>query len=146
MAAIRFYLLKNDSIKDMLIDPKKSISFEGETGPYLLYTYARINSILRKYKGSINADTSVLKEKQESELITLLSNYPNIVKTTEYRPHILARYLLDLAQAFNNFYHAHQVLKAEEKIKKARLLLISCVKQVIKNGLNLLAIDTLEKM
>ena len=150
MGAIRFHILKYDPIKDFLFDPKESISFEGETGPYLQYTYARINSILKKHTKKIDdkVDISLLKEKEELELIKILGNFENIVKTigNNYKIHILARYLLDLAQSFNNFYHTYPVLKADEELKKARLLLISCVKQVIKNGLNLLGIDVLERM
>lgn len=150
MGAIRFYILKYDSTKDFLFDPKESISFEGETGPYLQYTYARINSIIKKYRQKIDdkVDTSLLKEKEELEIIKMLSNFNDIVKTigNNYKIHVLARYLLDLAQSFNNFYHKYPVLKADEELKKARLLLIICVKQVIKNGLNLLGIDVLERM
>ncbi|TKJ16974.1 arginine--tRNA ligase [Candidatus Woesearchaeota archaeon B3_Woes] len=150
MGAIRFYILKYDSTKDFTFNPKESISFEGETGPYLQYTYARINSILKKYNKKIEnkADTSLLKEKEELELITTLSNFNDVVKTAgkNYKIHTITRYLLDLAQAFNNFYHTYPVLKADEELKKARLLLISCVKQVIKNGLNLLGIDVLKRM
>ncbi len=150
MGAIRFYILKYDPVKDFLFDPKESISFEGETGPYLQYTYARINSILKKYNKKIDdkVDSSLLKEKEELEIIKMLGNFNDVVKTSgnNYKIHILARYLLDLAQSFNNFYHSYPVLKADEELKKARLLLISCVKQVIKNGLNLLGIDVLERM
>jgi arginyl-tRNA synthetase len=150
MAAIRFFLLKSDSIKDMLFDPEESISFDGETGPYLQYTYARINSILKKHSGEVdpNADTNLLKEKEEQDLIVMLNNFNDIVKKSgeTYKLHIIARYLLDLAQSFNNFYHSFPVLKAKEELMKSRLLLISCIKQVLKNGLNLLGIDVLEKM
>jgi len=149
LGAIRFYILKYDPLKDILFDPKESISFEGETGPYLQYTYARINSILEKNDEKIkeDIDVSLLKEKEELELIKLLSNYEEIVKQAgNYKINNLARYLLDLAQSFNNFYHAYPVLKADTGIKEARLLLISCVKQVLKNGLYLLGIDVLEKM
>ena len=150
MGAIRFYILKYDSTKDFLFDPKESISFEGETGPYLQYTYARINSILKKYGQKIDnkIDSSLLKEKEELEIIKMLSNFNDIVKTSgnNYKIHVLARYLLDLSQSFNNFYHTYPVLKADEELKKARLLLINCVKQVIKNSLNLLGIDVLERM
>jgi arginyl-tRNA synthetase len=150
MAAIRFYLLKHDPVKDMLFDPEKSISFEGETGPYLQYTYARINSIIAKYGGEVGnkVDSTLLKEKEELELIKILSNFEEMVKSvgSNYKIHVLTRYLLDLSQAFNNFYHNYPVLKAEEDLMKARILLISCVKQIIKNGLNMLGIKVLERM
>tara|TARA_Y100000310_G_scaffold342433_1_gene445677 strand:- start:420 stop:2120 length:1701 start_codon:yes stop_codon:yes gene_type:complete len=150
MAAIRFYLLKHDPVKDMLFDPEKSISFEGETGPYLQYTYARINSIIAKYKGDVGdkVDSTLLVEKEELELVKMLANFEEIVKNVgeNYKIHSLTRYLLDLAQAFNNFYHNYPVLKAEEELMKSRILLISCVKQVIKNGLSMLGIKVLERM
>jgi arginyl-tRNA synthetase len=150
MGAIRFYILRYDPMKDILFDPKESISFEGETGPYLQYTYARINSILDKNEDKIksDADVSLLNQKEEIELVKLLGNFNDVVRKAgeDYRINAVARYLLDLAQSFNNFYHVHPVLKADEDVKKARLILIKCVQQVIKNGLYLLGIDTLERM
>jgi len=150
LGAIRFYILRYDPIKDILFDPKESISFEGETGPYLQYTYARINSILEKNEDKIksDADVSLLNQKEEIELVKLLGNFNDVVRKAgeDYRINAVARYLLDLAQSFNNFYHVHPVLKADEDVKKARLILIKCVQQVIKNGLYLLGIDTLERM
>lgn len=150
LGAIRFYILRYDPMKDILFDPKESISFEGETGPYLQYTYARINSIIEKNTSKTKKliDTSLLLEKEELEIIKLLSGYEEIVKKAgeDYRINTVARYLLDLAQAFNNFYHMHPVLKAEDELKEARLLLIKCVQQVIKNGLSLLGIEILDSM
>ncbi|MCK4521649.1 MAG: arginine--tRNA ligase [Nanoarchaeota archaeon] len=150
LGALKFYMAKHDSAKDMHYNPEESISFEGETGPYLQYTYARINSILKKYgkKADDNIKFELLKEEKEKELVKALGDFPNIIeKSSEnLRPHILARYLLDLAQLFNNFYHNYPVLKAEEELKKARLLLISCVKEILKTGLNLFGIDVLEEM
>jgi arginyl-tRNA synthetase len=150
LGAIRFYILRYDPMKDILFDPKESISFEGETGPYLQYTYARINSIIEKNTSKTKKliDTSLLLEKEELEIIKLLSGYEEIVKKAgeDYRINTVARYLLDLAQAFNNFYHMHPVLKAEDELKEARLLLIKCVQQVIKNGLSLLGIEILDRM
>jgi len=148
LGAIRFYILKFDPVKDMLYNPEESISFEGETGPYLQYTYARIRSILAKHKGRVKSeDVSILQEDEEIALVDLLEKYPSIVKDAgNYKIHTLARYLIDLAQAFNNFYHQHQVLAVEKDIKDARLVLITCVDQVLKNGLTLLGIDVLERM
>ena len=124
------------------------MSFEGESSPYIQYAYARISSILAKANVNPKAELSLLNQKEEIELIKLLSNFPATVlkATNELRPHLIASYLYSLAQKFNEYYHAHQVLKADEKTKDARLLLISAVRQVLKNGLNLLGIDVLEKM
>ena len=150
IGALRFFMLKLDAVKDMHFDPKESISFEGETGPYVQYAYARISSILKKYKKEISnkIDFSLLKEEKEHNLIKLLSRFQDVVKEAErtYRPHIIARYLLDLSQLFNEFYHKHQILKEEKGIKEARLLLIYCVKEILEKGLNLLKIDVLKEM
>jgi arginyl-tRNA synthetase len=90
----------------------------------------------------------LLKGKEELELIKRLANFEEVVKKVgeNYKIHVLTRYLLDLAQAFNNFYHNYPVLKAEEELMKSRVLLISCVKQIIKNGLGMLGIKVLERM
>jgi arginyl-tRNA synthetase len=150
MAAIRFHMLKFDSKKDFTFNPKDSISFEGETGPYLQYTYARTNSIFKKYSSKIDSkvDFSLLKEPEEIKIIKQLGQFNDVINDVgeKYKIHLLVRYLLDLAQQFNNFYHNYPVLKAEEEIKKSRLLLCSCVQQVIKNGLSLLGIEIMERM
>ena len=149
-SALKFSMINREFKKNITFDWEHALDFEGETGPYLQYTYARINSILKKHGKKLEdkIDTSLLKEKEEQELITLLSNFNDVVKKSgeTYKIHLIARYLLDLAQSFNNFYHAYPVLKADEELMKVRLLLISCVKQVIKNGLELLGINVLERM
>ena len=126
------------------------MNFEGDSGPYLQYAYARICSILRKHgkKISKDADFRLLKEKEEIELIKLLENFPNIVKeaTEQLKPHLIATYVYNLSSSFSLFYNACPVLKAEENVKKARLVLIECVKRVLADGLNLLGIEVLEKM
>ena len=93
-------------------------------------------------------DFGLLKEKEEIELIKLLGNFPNTVKevTEQLKPHIITNYLYTLSSNFSLFYSACPVLKAEENIKKARLVLIECVRRVLENGLGLLGIDVLEKM
>ncbi len=148
--ALRFFILKMDPYKDMVYNPEESISFEGETGPYVQYTHARISSILRKYKGKTkkNVDYSLLKEEIEQNLVRQLSLFSDIIKQTalHYKPSILCRYLIDLAQLFNEFYHKLPVLKADDELREARITLILATKQVIKNGLNLLEIQAPEQM
>jgi len=150
IGSIRFFVLKYDPLKDFVFNPEESISFEGETGPYVQYAHARICSVLEKHGGKVsgNADFNLLKEKEERFLIRLLSQFPATAEAAanNYKPLLIARYLLDLSQAFNNFYHQYPILKADEETKKARLLLIAAVKQVLKNGLNLLAIEAPERM
>ena len=154
LAAIKFYLLKIDAIKDMTFKPEESLSFEGDTGPYLQYTHARACSIIRKAKEQdimpdVKVDFSLLDKPSEIALIQALSEFP--AKTADacvnLRPHIIAQYLLSLGRAFNEFYHACHCLKEENKeLAKARLLLIDNTRQVLKNGLNLLGIHAPEEM
>ena len=147
--AVKYGILKVSPEKNVVFSWEHALSFEGETSPYIQYAYARISSILKKNKKiDIKADLKLLNEKEENELIRLISYFPETVNkaTNDLRPHLIAVYLYTLAQKFNEYYHIHQILKAEEKIKNARILLISSVKQVIKNGLSLLGIDVLEKM
>ncbi|MEK6984504.1 MAG: arginine--tRNA ligase [Nanoarchaeota archaeon] len=147
--AIKYSILRVSPEKNVIFDWQQALSFEGETAPYIQYAYARIISILKKNK-KINsrADLGLLREKEETGLIVLLSKFPEMISkaTDELRPHLAAVYLHTLAQKFNEYYHIHQILKAENDVKEARILLISAVKQVIKNGLNLLGIDVLDRM
>ncbi len=149
LGALRFHLLKTDPAKDMVYDPKVSISFEGETGPYVQYTYARIASILRKsdIEVPVYLDSFELSEK-EVRIIKKLASFTDVVLQAKegMRPNIICRYLLDLCQLFNEYYHHTPILKADEKIKETRLLIAKRVKQTILEGLKLLNIDVLEEM
>ncbi|MBS3116253.1 arginine--tRNA ligase [Candidatus Woesearchaeota archaeon] len=149
LAAIKFFMLKTDATRDMVFNPEESLSFEGETGPYLQYTHARACSILEKAgRIPLKAAFEVLIQPQERALVLFLSTFSNTVKEAakQYKPHLLCRYLLDLAHVFNEFYHSCPVLSEEVKIKSARLTLVDAVRQILANGLNLLGIKALEKM
>lgn len=152
LASLKFFFLKFSPEEDIFYDPEKEVSFEGATGPYLLYTYARIQGILKKsefQEQNLEAiDYSLLKEKEEKEILKILFNFPEVFEKSafNYNPSFLSNYLLKLAQTFNTFYHQHQVLTAEKEIRKARLVLIKAVAQVLKNGLNTLGIEVLERM
>ncbi|MBW2995525.1 arginine--tRNA ligase, partial [Candidatus Woesearchaeota archaeon] len=150
LGALKFMMLKQNPEKDMTYNPKESISFEGETGPYLQYTHARICSILRKNKAKISNDIdfSIFKEKVELNLINELFLFKEVIEdaANQYKPSLIARYLLDLTQLLNEFYHSCPVLKAEQNLKNARLLLIDKTKDIIKEGLLLLGIEAPEKM
>ena len=153
LAALKFFFLKFSPKHSVNFNPVESISFEGDTGPYVLYTYARIKSIIRKDKPADEEimkkiDYSLLKNKQEIELLKLLSLFEDTIAKArqEHNTGILANYLLKISQKFNEFYHQHKVLKAGFEVKKARIELILAVAHVIKKGLILLGIDTLEKM
>ena len=149
LSAIKYHFLKTDIFKNMVFDPKESISFDGNTGPYLLYSYARANSILKKAKVKEIKKFSVGKfEKQEWELTKKLSEFPVVVKDAgeKYNPSLIAHYSYELAQLFNEFYHACSVMEAEKNKRDCRLALVESFKIVLKNSLNLLRIETLEEM
>ncbi|MDU1003585.1 MAG: arginine--tRNA ligase [Clostridium butyricum] len=150
VGAVIFTYLKNSREKDIVFDWKEILSFEGETGPYVQYAYARGNSILERageFSGSI--DYSKLSSKEEFELVKSLGNFNNIITLAldKLEPSILTRYVIEVAKGFNKFYNAHSVLNLEdEELKRARLNLVKASLQVIKNGLELLGIGVVEKM
>ena len=150
IGALRFFILKYDPLRDFVFNPNESMSFEGETGPYVQYAHARICSIFEKHGGEIpqSADLSLVSEKEEQDLVRVLADFPARVEeaSLHYKPLLICRYLLDLSQAFNNFYHAHPILAAEENTRNARLLLVIAVRQVLQNGLSLLSMESPEKM
>ncbi len=150
MGAIKFFVLKYDPMKDFTFNPEESLSFEGETGPYVQYSHARICSIMRKYGKDIskNIDYSLLTHALEIKIIKQLNQFPEIIEKSGecYKPCLLARYVFELSQSFNEYYHQCPILQAEEETKKARLLLITAIKQVLKTGLNLLGIEAPERM
>ena len=150
-AAVKYSILKNGINADIAFALEESVSFSGASGPYLQYTYARINSIMRKSKvesKNLKVDYKNLFEPKESALVNKLAKYPEIVARSgrNYDPSELAKYLFELAQEFNDYYHSVPVLKAKIEIRQARLALIAAVKQTLANGLRLLGIETVEKM
>lgn len=150
VAAVKYAFLKINAFKYLSFDLEESVNFSGNSGPYLLYTYARINSIFKKDNGETKTekiDYSKI-EKDEAALILQLARFPETAKKAadSYDPSEIAKYLFDLAKLFNDYYHKIPVLKAEEETKKARLVLLKAVAQVIKNGLELLGIKTVEEM
>ena len=147
IAAIKFAMLSQDPNKQITFDPKKEIQFEGNTGPYIQYTYARLSSILSKARPS-KFSPERLETREEQALISKLYQFPTMVEKSadEYKPSLITNYLLDLARLTNEFYHKNQILKAEKETKAARIALISATAQVIKNGLTLLGITTLKSM
>jgi len=151
IGAVKYSFLNISSKKYLAFDLDESVSFSGNSGPYLQYTYARINSIFRKSEienqiSDINFEN--LSEDKEFALILQLAKFEEIVEKAgeNYEPSEIAKYLFELTQIFNDYYHSVSVLKVEEDIKNARLFLLQGVKQVIANGLNLLGIKTVEEM
>jgi len=145
IASIFYGDLKNHRAYDMVFDLERFISFEGDTGPYLLYSLARANSMLEKVKISKNFKiTSV--DNYERKLINELSNFPEIVVSAskELSPSSIAHYAYNLAQKFNEFYHSCQVIGSKEE--KFRLAIVKSFAQVLQNALHLLGIPTLKKM
>ena len=148
-SAIKFDFLMQDPNKDIIFDIEKALDFEGETGPYIQYVHARICSIFNKngkFNGKFNA--GMLKTEYEEKIINLLSAFPDTIEKSaeSYKPHLIARYLIELSQSFNEFYHNCPILQADKDTKQARLGLISAVKEVIKTGLDLLGIESPEVM
>ncbi|MBU1854302.1 MAG: arginine--tRNA ligase, partial [Nanoarchaeota archaeon] len=149
LGALKFGMLNQDSNRVIIFNLNEWLSFEGETGPYIQYAVARINSIFKKSKGVIGeVNYSMLKSAEEQLLISKLADYPKLVENSadNLRPSMIARYLLELAQGFNEFYHKHQVLKADSEVRGARMALIISIKQVLKNGLSLLGIEAPDEM
>ena len=150
LAAMIFYIMKYNHVKGFVFKPDESISFEGETGPYIQYCYARIASIISKSGKQISIDINwdLLNHEKERFLIKQLVYFPEVIDTSErtYNIHLIPQYLLNLCQAFNSFYTSCQVISDNKDLEKARLMLIYCVQIVIKTGLDLLGIETLEKM
>jgi arginyl-tRNA synthetase len=146
LAAIKYFLLKVDSKKNMVFNPKEAISFEGDTGPYLQYTYARANSILKKTKNLKRTTLPKNLHEKEEELIKKLSEFKKIFEKAylELNPSLIANYVYQLAQIFNEFYHICPVMKS--KNEEFRISLVEATKQIIGNSLTLLGIETLEKM
>lgn len=150
VGAVVFTYLKNSREKDIVFDWKEMLSFDGETGPYVQYSYARANSILARageLKG--NEDYSKLTSKEEFELVKVLEDFTKQIHLAieKLEPSVVTRYSIEVAKTFNKFYNAHSVLNLEdEELKGARLNLVKATCQVIKNSLELLGIEVVDKM
>lgn len=153
MGALKYFLLKVDPRKNMLFNPAESIDFNGNTGPFIQYTYARIRSVLRKAEEAGievgQADTSAPVNEKEQELIQKLGQFPAVVEQAgaEYSPSQIATYCYELVKLFNQFYHDYSILNEPDAKKKAlRLLLARQVSTVVKTGMLLLGIEVPERM
>ncbi len=148
MAALRFFILKFNPQQDFTYYPEQSLSFEGDTGPYILYTYARIQSILKKARFPKKAYYSYLTEQSEKQLITQLAQYPGILQqaSEKYKTSMLCNYLIDLCKTFNSLYHELPILSSTKEIQAARLHLLKSTSIVISSALSILGIETLNEM
>ena len=149
IATMKFEMLKVDAHQTITFDIKNSLKFEGYTAGYLEYTYARINSIQRKKRLSMDkADFTLLSTPKEHDLILKLSKYneTTIKAGDKYNPSLLAKYLFELAQLTNDYYHSTPILKEKNNLLHTRLALITAINQIINNGLSLLGIATTKEM
>ena len=154
MGALKYFILKVDARKNMLFNPEESIDFNGNTGPFIQYTYARIRSIMRKAEAegivlpAVLPDTLPLNEK-EVQLIQKLNSFEAVVEQAgkDYSPSGIANYCYELTKDFNQFYHDYSILNAESgEAKTLRLALAKNVAKTIKNGMQLLGIEVPERM
>ena len=155
LGALNYYLLQVTPTKDMVFNPEESISFNGNTGPYLQYTCARISSMLRKFEeiksdfADVSFDGSLLTVEDEKTLLKLVADFPEYVRRAAegFDPSVIASFLYDTAKTFSHYYHDNRILNADSReLVFARINLCSMVLQVMKNGFALIGIPFLEAM
>ena len=154
LGALKYFILKVDARKNMTFNPKESIDFNGNTGPFIQYTYARIRSVLRKAAESGIAIPEVIPaglqlSTKEEGLIQMLADFKTVVKQagTDYNPSIIANYTYDLVKEYNQFYHDFSILREEdEALKIFRLALSANVGKIVKSAMGLLGIEVPERM
>ena len=150
LGALKYFLLKVDPKKNMLFNPKESIDFNGNTGPFIQYTYARIQSVIRRAGGiDMSATPQTTPNEKESTLIQKVADFPSVVKEAgrTYSPALIANYCYDLAKEYNQFYHDYSILKEEDEAKRTfRLLLSAVVARTLKSGVSLLGMEMPERM
>jgi arginyl-tRNA synthetase len=159
IAALRYAFLSRDPFKNIVYDPESAVSFTGKSGPYIMYTYARAKSVLRKALGEKIADYGVREQldletsnieisKIEREVLLRLLMYPEVVLSAanKYAPNIIADYLYDTASSFNNLYEKLTIAGAEGEQKRFRLALTKLLTTVLADGMTILGMDVLERM
>jgi arginyl-tRNA synthetase len=154
LGALKYFILKVDARKNMTFNPKESIDFNGNTGPFIQYTYARIRSVLRKAAEAgiqipAQLPMGVQLSTKEEGLIQLLADFKGVVRTagSDYNPSIIANYAYDLVKEYNQFYHDFSILREDdEALKVFRLALSQQVAAVVKTAMGLLGIEVPERM
>ena len=149
MGALKYFILKVDARKNMLFNPEESIDFNGNTGPFIQYTHARIRSILRKAPSMTSLSSTTSLSSKEVELIQKMSEYGAAVEQAgkDYSPSGIANYCYELTKVFNQFYHDYSILNEEDEEKKqTRLVIARNVAKILKNGMGLLGIEVPERM
>jgi arginyl-tRNA synthetase len=154
LAALKYGDLSNQASKDYIFDLDRFISFEGNTGPYLLYTIVRIKSIIQKYKDLTNNSSTISniapsEIPSEINLMLMASRFNEIVELSyaEYAPHKICQYIYELANAFNSFYHENKIISEENKVKqKSWISLITLVQNILNTGITLLGFEAPDRM
>ena len=152
LGALKYFILKVDPKKTMLFDPKESIDFNGNTGPFIQYTHARICSIKRKAAETnidFSAPTAAELTADDVNIVKFIADYPNVVKAAgdNFSPSIVGAYVYELAKEFNGYYHDHSILKeSNEAVRNFRLQLADQVSRTIKSGMALMGINVPERM
>ena len=149
IGAVMFFALSAGRIKDIDFWWDRALNFEGETGPYVQYTYARCCSVLGKAPANLpDADYSTLDDAEAQDIVRLLEQFPKLVKEAAQRnePSLITRYTVDLAQAYNKFYYEHRILDCEPATSAARIAITKAVRNVIGTGLTLIGVEPTEKM
>ncbi len=154
MGALKYYMLKVDPVKNMTFNPKESIDFDGNTGPFIQYTHARIQSIFRKAaengvalpeKAAVDAAVN----DKEKYILKLIHDFPEVVKNAgnAFNPSLIANYIYDLTREYNQFYHDYSILKeSDSRVRDMRLMLSAVTAKVIRSGMTLLGIEVPERM
>ena len=151
LGALKYFILKVDPRKNMLFNPQESIDFNGNTGPFVQYTYARIRSVLRKSDEADAATdiTAYEPNEKEIEIIQRIADFPSVVSEAgrTYSPALIANYVFELAKGYNQFYHDYSILKEENGVARAfRLHLSRTVADIIRRGFSLLGVEVPERM
>ena len=149
MGALKYFMLKVDPKKRMLFNPEESVDFNGNTGPFIQYTYARIHSLKRKFSSNLQLPDTIQINIKEKELIKLMIEFPILIQdsASNYSPAMLANYVYTLVKEYNNYYQSNTILKAQtEQLINFRLALSLKVAEIIKTSMSLLGIDVPERM